>query len=224
MFIIAPEQIIADPTQMPRFGRAIRKNKAFNRSISHVYVDEAHVIASAGVPGASSEDPFRPAYGGLDKFRPLLSHSTSVSALTATATPYVEALIKIKLALRPNLVKIIGPLNRPDLTYATLDIVDSPSNFKNVEFLVPPKYQPGDALEPTLIFFDTQNMSREVARYLNVFFGPDHRGQSIVRHYHSGMSKEYLQQTYDSFASDTGSCMIFCATKGASTVCILLLN
>ena len=185
-----------------------------------MYVDEAHIIASAGVPGTYGEDPWRPAYGSLDKFRALLPHSMSVSALTATANPYVEGVIKSKLALRSNVVKILGPLNRPNITYATLDIVDSPSNFNNFNFLIPVDYNVKMTLEPTLVFFDTQNMARDISRYINTRLGPEHQGRGIAKHYHSGMSAEYLQKAYDSFASDSGTCMILCATKGASTVCV----
>ncbi|KAF9219319.1 hypothetical protein BS17DRAFT_717772, partial [Gyrodon lividus] len=41
--------------------------------------------------------------------------------------------------------------------------------------------------------------------------------QGIVKHYHSDMSAEYLQQTYNDFSSDTGTCRILHATAGAST-------
>src|SRR5882762_3853339 len=142
----------------------------------------------------------------------------SVSALTATANPYVEGVIKSKLALCSNVVKILGPLNRPNITYVTLDIVGSPSNFNNFNFLIPADFNMQMTLEPTLVFFDTQNMARDVSRYINIHLGPEHQGRGIARHYHSGMSAEYLQQTYDSFASDLGPCKILCATKGASTV------
>lgn len=120
---------------LTRFGRAIRKNKTFNHSISHVSVDEAHVIASAGMPGDNGESAARPAYNGLDSFRVLLLNSTSFSALSATINPYLNAIISKKLALRSNTVKLCGSLNRPNMTYATIDVVDGLANLNNLNFL-----------------------------------------------------------------------------------------
>ena len=203
---------------LTRFGRAIRKNKRFNQSISHVSVDEAHVIASAGMPGDNGESAARPAYNGLDSFRVLLSNSTSFSALSATVNPYVDTVISKKLALRSNTVKLCGSLNRPNMTYATIDVVDSLANFNNLNFLVPQPYHPPMLQQPTIVFFDTQNMAHDGARYINSRYPVALQELRFCRHYHSGMSAEYLQQTYDDFISESGNCLILCATRGASTV------
>jgi hypothetical protein len=69
-----------------------------------------------------------------------------------------------------------------------------------------------------MVFFDHQNMSRDASRYINKRFPKAYRELGISKHYHSGMSSEYLEQTYNDFVSDTGICLIFCASKGASTV------
>jgi superfamily II DNA helicase RecQ len=136
-------------------------------------VDEAHVIASAGLTGDNGEAPWRPTYGNLDSFRLLLPTTASVSALTATANSYVDSVITKKLNLRPNTVNISGSLNRPNITYATLDIVDNLSNFNNLNFLVPATFHPPMLLQPTLVFFDSQSMARDVARHLNSTFTLD---------------------------------------------------
>ena len=218
---MAPEQLGPHQGHLTRMGRTLRKNKNFIKKIAHVSVDESHVVASAGMPGINGEAPYRPAYGHLDSFRLLLPKSTSFSALSATITPYVERLLQKKLALRPNNITLRAGLNRPNISYASLDIVDTVSNFRNLDFLVPDLYHPPMILQKTMVFFDTQNMSRDASRYINSKFLKVHQDLGISRHYHSGMSAEYLEQTYNDFVSDTGNCLIFCATKGASTVRIL---
>src|SRR6202040_2298056 len=98
------------------------------------------------------------------------------------------------------------------LPYVTLDVVDNFSNFNNLNFIVPDSFHPPMLLQPTLIFFDSQNTARHIARHLNSRFPLDQQCLGVSRHYHSGMSTEYLQQTYDNFASELGMCSILCAT------------
>jgi hypothetical protein len=76
--------------------------------------------------------------------------------------------------------------------------------------------------QPTIVFFDTQNMARDGSRYINSQYSVALQELRFCRHYHGGMSAEYLQKTYDDFISESGNCLILCATKGASTVNALL--
>jgi hypothetical protein len=41
----------------------------------------------------------------------------------------------------------------------------------------------------------------------------------VIKHYHSSMSTDYLESTFQDFASPDGTTRILCATSGASTVC-----
>ena len=143
---------------LTHFRRAIHKNKRFNQSILHVSVNEAHVIASAGMPGDNGESATWPAYNGFDSFQVLLSNSTSFLALSATVNPYVKTVISKKLALCSNTVKLCSSSNRPNMTYATIDVVDSLANFNNLNFLVLQSYYPPMLQQPTIVFFNTQNM------------------------------------------------------------------
>lgn len=88
------------------------------------------------MPCDNGEAPWRPTYGNLDSFRLLLPTTASVSALTATANSYVDSMITKKLNLRTNTVKVSSSLNRPNITYATLD-VDNFSNFNNLMTTLP---------------------------------------------------------------------------------------
>jgi hypothetical protein len=73
-----------------------------------------------------------------------------------------------------------------------------------------------------LIFADKKANSRDIARHINLHFSKQIQALGIARHYHGGISTDYLEQTYSSFASKDGKCRIMIAMKGASTVCSLL--
>ena len=113
------------------------------------------------------------------------------------------------------------PSSWPNISYVSLDIVDTVSNFWNHDFLVPDLYHPPMILQKTMVFFDTQCMSCNTSHYINSKFLKVHQDLGISSHHHSGMSAEYLEQTYNDFVLDTNNCLIFCATRGASMVCIL---
>lgn len=123
--------------------------------------------------------------------------------------------------MRANQVKLRAGLNRPNISYALHDIINGLSNFRNLNFIVPDAYHLPMTLQKTMVFFDSQNMARDASRYINNRFPKIYQYLGISRDYHSGMSSEYLEQTYSDFVSDAGNCMIFCSTKGASTVCIV---
>jgi hypothetical protein len=135
-------------------------------------------------------------------------------------TPFVERVLDDKLSMRANQIKFRAGLNRPNICYASYDIVDSVNNLKNLNFLVPNVYHPPMLMHRTIVFFDTQDLSRNASQYLNARFPKALQKLGLCKHYHGRMSAEYLQATYDDFASPSGNCMILCATKGASTVCI----
>lgn len=203
---------------LTRFGYSIRKNKKLNNSITHLTVDESQNIASSGMPGPNGEAPHRPNYGKLDLFRTLLPKRSSVSSVSATINPFIRRIIDSKLAMRANKVRFVGTLNRINVCYASRDIVDSINNHKNLKFLIPIPYPPGLVINRTMVFVDTQAISNAASRYTNSRFPLEMQNLKIAKHYHSGMSSRYLQETYDSFVSDSDPCSILFATKGAATV------
>jgi hypothetical protein len=121
------------------------------------------------------------------------------SALSAMIMPYVEHLLQNKLALHPATVTLQAGLNQPNISYTSLDIVATVSNFQNLDFLVPNSYHPLVLVQKTKFFFETQNMSCNASRYINSEFPKIYQDLNISRHYHSGMSAEYLEETYNSF-------------------------
>ncbi|KII83572.1 hypothetical protein PLICRDRAFT_119303, partial [Plicaturopsis crispa FD-325 SS-3] len=69
----------------------------------------------------------------------------------------------------------------------------------------------------TIVFHDSKPESSDVAIHLNGRLSKELCDTGIVVHYHSGMSKAYLNKVYANFESPTGRCRILCATSGAST-------
>jgi hypothetical protein len=67
----------------------------------------------------------------------------------------------------------------------------------------------------TLIFHDNKQEAAAAAAYNDSCLPKALQNQGIVKHYHSDMSAEYLQQTYDDFVTTTGTCCIIHATAGA---------
>ena len=96
LLYVAPERF-----DSLRFQEIIRKT-----NIDLLVIDEAHCISKWG-------HDFRPHYRTLSQRLPEIKHST-ILALTATATPAVQDDI-IKTLNQPNMERIIGDFNRPNL-------------------------------------------------------------------------------------------------------------
>ena len=101
-------------------------------------------------------------------------------------------------------------------------IVGGTRSFRNFDCLIPAHFHPPMEIPKTLIFHDCKQEATDAASYNDARLPPGLRNMGIVKHYHSNMSTEYLQQTYDDFASPDGRCRILHATAGASTVSVLL--
>jgi hypothetical protein len=219
---MSPEQLRKYKGHLPRMARIIRQDQKFVNKIFHITVDESHYLVAAGIP-KNGLLAFRPSYGSLDEFRLLLPSKTSFQALSATLNPFVKSLVKKKLSLCSNFLDLKMSVNRLNITYATYRLVGGTSNFHNLDFLVPLGYdKPFE--KKFLVFVDKKANTWDMARYMTLRFATAMQELGIARHYHSGMSVKYLEQTpYNSFASRNGTCRILFATKGASTVCKLFI-
>ena len=78
----------------------------------------------------------------------------------------------------------------------------------------------------TIIFHDNLQEAANAAKYLNSLFPETMQHTRFVKHYHSKMSANYLERTFQDFSLADGTTRILCATSGASTVCgqTLFLN
>jgi superfamily II DNA helicase RecQ len=210
---------------LPRLAQVLRHSQ-FSKLVKRTHVDEAHSIYTAGIP-LYGQPAFRPAWGHLGQLRLLLPKNTPFQALSGTLPHHIINCITDKLLFQSDYVPIQLTLNRPNITYATYPITGSLSNFRNLQFLIPE--HGGHSFDPkripkTIIFHDNLQEAANVADYLNSLFPETMRRQKIAKHYHSVMSADYLEQTFQDFASPHGVTRILCATSGASTVRVKLLN
>ncbi|CAE8639576.1 unnamed protein product [Polarella glacialis] len=83
---------------------------AMRQAVCLLAVDEAHCISHWG-------QDFRPQYRELGRLREALGWVPTM-CVTATCTEEVRADIMRCLHLRPGLVQVVGPMNRPNLRYA----------------------------------------------------------------------------------------------------------
>ena len=215
--IVSPEQLGMFNGHLPRLASLLRKDRLFTGKICRVHVDEAHNIFTAGLPH-HGEAAFRPAYGRLGELRVLLTKGTPIQVLSATFPPHVLATVRRELSISQNSLHIRLSTNRSNITYAVAPLMRSPADFRNLNFLLPTLLHPPMMIPKTLIFHDCKKEATDAARYNDARLPPHLRNQGIVKHYHSDMSIEYLQQVFEDFASADGKCRILHATAGASTV------
>ena len=224
ILIVQPEQLQAFGGHLPRLAQVIRHTR-FSKLVKQVHIDEAHNVYTAGIP-LYGQPAFRPAWGRLGELRLWLPKNTPFQALSGTLPHHIINCITDKLLFQSDYVSIHLTLNRPNITYATYPISGLRSNFRNLQFIVPePQNDPFDPelIPKTMVFHDNLQEAANVANYLNSLLPETMRHLRIAKHYHSMMSADYLEQTFQDFASPNGVTRILCATSGASTVRVKLL-
>ena len=118
LLFVAPERF-----QKPEFWKCLE-----TRKLSLFVVDEAHCISLWG-------HDFRPDYAKLEGYRQKLG-SPPLLALTATATPEVQADIAKQFSLDLKTEMILGGLERPNLSLNFFDCYgESEKNEKLLELL-----------------------------------------------------------------------------------------
>ncbi|KAF9525193.1 P-loop containing nucleoside triphosphate hydrolase protein [Crepidotus variabilis] len=202
--LVQPEQLSMFNGHLPRLARLIDRNRSFTHRIRQLHVDEAHFIVTAGQPryGLSA---FRPAWARLGELRVKLGKQLVVQALSGTQPDHIKQAIAETLQLDGStLCSIKLSSNRPNIVYATHPIVGGLSDFRNLDFLIPENYPDDFQLPKTLVFHDSREEAAKAANYLKEKL-PNHLcSKGLVKHYHGLMSKSYLTQTFDDFASPAG--------------------
>ncbi|KAF9555907.1 hypothetical protein CPC08DRAFT_642227 [Agrocybe pediades] len=162
--------------------------------------------------------PFRSAWGKLDELRVKLGKGVPFQALSGTQPPHIKKAILEKLLLDVKTLRSIElSSNRPNTFYATHQIVGELADFRNLDFLVPGNCGLDIRLRKTIVFHDNSSEASDAALYLDRRLPVAFRDKGIIRHYHGGMSKEYLTFVYEDFQKADGKCRILHATEGAST-------
>jgi superfamily II DNA helicase RecQ len=217
VLIVQPEQLQSILGHLPRLAQILR-NSRLSKLIKRVHVDEAHSVYTAGIP-LYGQPAFRPAWGNLGELRLVLPKNVPFQALSGTFPPHITSCVTEKLLFPSDYLTIGLTSNRPNITYATHPIIGSLSDFRNLRFLIP---EHGDidpqVIRKTIIFHDNVQEAANAANYLNGLLPDIMRHSRIAKHYHSKMSTEYLERTFQDFALPDGKTRILCATSGASTV------
>jgi superfamily II DNA helicase RecQ len=104
--------------------------------------------------------------------------------------------------------------NRPNITYATRKIIGSLGDYRNLQFVLPPaeSFESTSQIPSTIIFHDDTKECSDAAIYLDNLLPQEHCSTGIIRHYHSNMSRTYLDLTYKEFQA--GTCRILHTCSG----------
>jgi ATP-dependent DNA helicase RecQ len=149
-------------------------------SVGLLAVDEAHCISQWG-------HDFRPDYLHIGPCRETMGLPTT-AALTATATPQVQADIIGQLRLQAA-QRVITGFNRANLT---LDVRYTPSPVDKLRALASLL---SDTKGAGIIYAGTRRDAEEVAEFVQQELG------LAARHYHAGLSAEQRSEVQDAFMS-----------------------
>ncbi len=177
---------------MPRFS-VLLNIPSFRNRIRKVFIDEAHFCVTAGL-SRGNDGPFRPAYACLDGFRVRLSAGVPFALFSATLPIRIKEKLYDLLLLKANTTVIELPTNRPNFTYAVLPMDGSTSNFKNLDFLVPPVPLERLPFKKFVVWIENSKATDKIARYLTDRLPVEARSSNAIVHIHSGMSSEYKKK------------------------------
>ncbi|KAJ7251796.1 P-loop containing nucleoside triphosphate hydrolase protein [Mycena haematopus] len=211
--IVQPEQLKPFRGHMPRLARLLHIPQ-FLKTIARVHYDEIHFHYTAGLPHYGLP-AFRPAWGSLNELSLRLPKGRPVQALSGTLPPHIKIAVLDHLNFDPaTFLSLKLSSNRPNIIYCTHRIVGSLSDFRNLDFLVS---IPFTQLLKVVVYHDNTQQCSDAANYTDNRLPAHLRKTGIVRHYHGGMSTEYLKQVFDDFSNSKGACKILHATEGVST-------
>jgi superfamily II DNA helicase RecQ len=207
------EQLGVFGGHMTKFGALLRlRDRKFVQSFKFINIDEIHTIGTCGIP-KYGQAAFRPAYGRFETYRMLFSKETIVIGYSATMPPHILRLIEQKIGISTDHSLLKRSSNRPNIMYATHQIIGSLTDYRNLSMFIPP---PELCLTPksipsTIIFHDDIQGATNAALFMNTSLPSGMRGSGLVRHYHSLMSREYLEKTYQDFQNGTCRVIHTCA-------------
>ncbi len=185
LLYLAPERL-----WNPKFTSALR-----GAPIRRVAVDEAHCVSQWG-------HTFRPEYGAIpaaiERLVEGMAERPSIAALTATATPEVQAEISELLKLQPGHGVNLSP-DRPELFYAVLDA--GSVRDRDAEVLRVAESLRGQSM---IVYVPRQ---KDTVRLAGLLRTANHRAAA----YHGGMEPEERVHVEESFVYDEVTVVV--ATK-----------
>ncbi|KAJ6458557.1 P-loop containing nucleoside triphosphate hydrolase protein [Mycena vitilis] len=174
------------------FERLWKKPDFTSRLISLVW-DEGHC--------ASTWAGFRPEYKHVSRLRFLIPRDIPFLIVSATLPPAVLSDVMHNLQVSPKKCTIIRRSNdRPNIHLVVREMKYSMSSYKDLAFLIPEDWKPGDPLPSKfLIFFDSIADSIEAAKFLRARLPPEYRHK--IKWFNSEMSSEFKDLESDALKS-----------------------
>lgn len=74
------------------------------------------------------------------------------------------------------------------------------------------------AIPKALVFHDSKQEATDAVAFIESRLPSCLQNPGLIKHYHSDMLAEYLQQTFEDFSQPDGVCRILHATAGAANV------
>ncbi|KAF9484311.1 P-loop containing nucleoside triphosphate hydrolase protein [Pholiota conissans] len=189
------------------------KSPEYQKLLTRINVDEAHFFVTAGF-ALYVLPAFRPAWGHLSELKTMLLQSVSWQEFSATFPEHIKVHIINKLLKHP-FDFVHQTSNRPNIMYATHAVPGKLDDTANYEcFLTTPFDLQSQPHIP--IFVDDKTLTAKISNHPESCLPEEYRGTGVIKHYHSAMSKLYLEQTHADFVSPTGTCKILITTSGQS--------
>jgi RecQ family ATP-dependent DNA helicase len=176
-----------------RFHRADFRAAVAARRVDLFVVDEAHCVSDWG-------HNFRPDYRRLAPWRDAVG-ARATMALTATATPPVQADIVRQLGLRDP-VRVATGVDRPNLTFEVADVRGKGAERRKWDHLLAGLADP--AARPAIVYCGTRRATERVAEVLA------DAGRSVAC-YHAGLPAERRERAQEAFMS--GEAEVMAATN-----------
>lgn len=229
VLLTSPEQCRPLDGHTTPLSRLLFKSPGFVRRVCHLVADESHLIYLWGTP-VDGEFAFRPAWGRVSAIRTSLKINVPLLLLSATLSPGILEYFHESLSLRSPIL-YQSTVNRSNQTFAVHPIHGTFKDFRNLQMLVPPDILALDSISidalikrttKTVIFIEDSNLIANAPDALYALFPswirPSLLERGFIRFYHAGMSKGYLDETYDAFESPNGDCKILFASSALAQV------
>ena len=166
-----------------RFHRSDFRAALAGSRVELLAIDEAHCVSEWG-------HNFRPDYRRLAAWRDAVG-ARATMALTATATPAVQADVVRHLGLRDP-VRVVTGVDRPNLSFDVVDVSGRGATRRKWERLLAGLADPG--ARPAIVYCGTRRATEEVAA------GLSERGLATAP-YHAGLPAEARVRAQEEFMS-----------------------
>lgn len=152
--------------------------RAKQMKICLLAIDEAHCISAWGYD-------FRPPYLKIAEFRDILPASVPIIALTASATPDVQADIQVRLEMKQPVV-FRQTFARPNLSYSALPESDKEARLLKIL---------GNVAGSAIVYVRSRRQTKQVAEFL-------YRNGIASDFYHAGLDTKQRDQKQEAWITD----------------------